>query len=73
MLHGFKPINNKLIACYDEMHKVIAHTVALAPNPTIAYTPNPTAITGLSGRYSQVVVINLSGLRNPYFIELKML
>ena len=71
MLHGFKPTNDELIAYYDEILRAIKHPVALAPNPVIGYTPTPTVIARLSDHYSQIVAINLSGLGNPYFIELK--
>ena len=71
MLHGFKPTDDELIAYHDEILKAIRHPVALAPNPVIGYTPSPTLMASISDRYSQVVAINLSGLGNPYFIDLK--
>lgn len=71
MLHGFKPTDGELTAYYDEVLKAIKHPVAVAPNPVIGYTPNPALIASICDRYSQVVAVNLSGLGNAYFIDLK--
>ncbi len=69
--HGFRPTDAEFAAYFDEVFKVVKHPVALAPNPVLGYTPKPALIAGICDRYSQVVAVNLSGLGDPYFIDLK--
>src|SRR5262249_3904892 len=69
--HGFRPTDLEFAAYFDEVLKEIKHPVALAPNPVIGYTPRPALIADTCQRHSQVVSINLSGLGDGYFIELK--
>src|SRR5262249_38404737 len=69
--HGFRPTDLEFAAYFDEVLKVITHPVALAPNPVIGYTPRPALIAAVCERHPQVVAINLSGVGDSYFIELK--
>ena len=69
--HGFRPTDAEFRAYYDEVLKIVKHPVALAPNPVIGYTPRPALIAGICDRYAQIVAVNLSGVGDAYFIELK--
>jgi 4-hydroxy-tetrahydrodipicolinate synthase len=69
--HGYRPTDLELAAYYDEVLSAIRHPVALAPNPIIGYTPKAELIAELSNRYHQVVAVNLSGLGDTYFVDLK--
>ena len=69
--HGFKPTDQEYFAYYDDVLRGIHHPIAIAPNPTIGYTPKPTAIAEVCRKYRQVAAVNLSGVDKDYFIELK--
>lgn len=69
--HGFRPTDAEYTAYFDQVLSVIKHPVALAPNPIIGYTPRPALIAGICNQTSQVAAINLSGVGDTYFIELK--
>lgn len=69
--HGFRPTEAEFFAYFDEVFKEIKYPAALAPNPVIGYTPRPALIAEVCKRHSQVVDINLSGVGDAYFIELK--
>lgn len=69
--HGFRPTDAELTAYFDEVLAAIKHPVALAPNPTIGYTPQPAVLADICNRYSQVVAVNLRGVVDVYMINLK--
>ena len=69
--HGFRPTDGEFKAYYDEVFREIKYPSALAPNPIIGYTPRPALIAEVCNRYSQVVAVNLSGVGDTYFIDLK--
>jgi 4-hydroxy-tetrahydrodipicolinate synthase len=69
--HGFKPTDQEYYAYFDEVLKAIKHPVAMAPNPVIGYTPRPALIADLTNRYTQVVAINLAGVDDLYYVNLK--
>tara|TARA_B100000315_G_scaffold254843_1_gene296760 strand:- start:747 stop:1691 length:945 start_codon:yes stop_codon:yes gene_type:complete len=70
-LHGYRPTDAEFTGYFDEVLGAIKHPVAIAPNPVIGYTPRPALIAGICDRFSQVVAVNLSGLDDTYFIDLK--
>ncbi|MFC1988736.1 dihydrodipicolinate synthase family protein [Chloroflexota bacterium] len=70
-LHGYRPTEAEFTAFFNEVLKAVKHPVAIAPNPVIGYTPKPALVADLCNRYSQVVAVNLAGLGDTYFIELK--
>jgi 4-hydroxy-tetrahydrodipicolinate synthase len=70
-LHGYRPTDAEFMAYFEEVFGAIKHPVAVAPNPVIGYTPNPALIAEICDRFSQVVAVNLSGLGDAYFIDLK--
>jgi dihydrodipicolinate synthase/N-acetylneuraminate lyase len=69
--HGFKPSDDELRAYFREVLSALHHEVALAPNPVIGYTPKPGLLAGICDEFPQVVAINLAGLDDSYFIDLK--
>ena len=70
--HGFKPTEQEYFAYYDDVLRGIDHPIAIAPNPTIGYTPTPAQIAEVCRRHPQVTTINLSGVDKDYFIDLKI-
>jgi dihydrodipicolinate synthase/N-acetylneuraminate lyase len=70
-LHSFKPTDAEYTAFFEDVLKAIRHPVALAPNPVLAYTPKAAVIADICNRHAQVVAINLAGLGDTYFIDLK--
>jgi dihydrodipicolinate synthase/N-acetylneuraminate lyase len=69
--HGFRPTEAELIAYHDEVFAEVRHPCALAPNPVIGYTPTAAAIAKICERHHQVVAINLAGLDDRYFFQLR--
>ena len=69
--HGFKPTEQEYFAYYDDVLRGISHPIAIAPNPTIGYTPTPTQVAEVCRKHTQITAVNLSSLDKDYFIELK--
>lgn len=69
--HGYRPTDAEFIAYHEQVLGAVRHPVALAPNPSIGYSPKAALIAGLADRFGQVVAVNLSGQGDSYFIELK--
>lgn len=69
--HGFRPTDSEFVAFFDDLLGEIRHPVALAPNPTMGYTPKAALIADICNRYSQVAAVNLVGLNDDYFMSLK--
>ncbi len=69
--HAFRPTDQEYLAFFDELLPSVKHPVALAPNPTLGYSPKPSLIVELCRRYPQVVLVNLVNQGDDYFIELK--
>lgn len=71
--HGFKPTSDEYVAYHDLVLNGINHPIAIAPNPTIGYTPTPASIAEICRKYHQVKAVNLSSLDFAYFVDLKNL
>lgn len=69
--HGFRPTDDEYFAYYDAVLKGVKTPIAIAPNPVIGYTPSPSKIAEVCNRHKVVQAINLSGVNEAYFIELK--
>jgi dihydrodipicolinate synthase/N-acetylneuraminate lyase len=69
--HGYKPTEDEYSSFYSEVLKEIKHPVAVAPYPNIGYTPKPEWVADVCNRHKQVVAVNLAGLDENYFINLK--
>jgi 4-hydroxy-tetrahydrodipicolinate synthase len=69
--HGFRPTDEELHGYFDEVLAAVRHPVALAPNPNMGYTPSAELIARVCDRHHQVVAVNLSGLSEAYFVELR--
>lgn len=70
-LHGYRPREREYLAYHDTILSAIKHPIALAPNPSIGYTPKPAVIADLCHKYHQVVAVNLASLNASYFVALK--
>jgi dihydrodipicolinate synthase/N-acetylneuraminate lyase len=68
--HSYRPTEDEFLAFFDNLLPSIKHPVALAPNPTMGYTPKPEWIARISNKYSQVVAVNMVGLNDSYLIDL---
>lgn len=69
--HGYKPTDGEYLAYFDTVLKSLRHEVALAPNPTMGYTPKAAVIAQICRKYPQVTAINLKGVSDGYLIELR--
>lgn len=69
--HGYKPTDGEYLAYFDTVLASIRHEVALAPNPTMGYTPKPAVIAQICRKYPQVAAVNLKGVSDGYFVELR--
>jgi dihydrodipicolinate synthase/N-acetylneuraminate lyase len=71
--HSFKPTEMEFLMFFDDVLAGQSYRVALAPNPTMGYTPKPEWIAAITNKYAQVDAINLVGLGDDYLIELQRL
>jgi len=69
--HAFRPTDEEYAGFFDELLQVVKHPVAIAPNPTIGYSPKPDLIADICRRHRQIVAVNLVNQDDDYFIELK--
>jgi dihydrodipicolinate synthase/N-acetylneuraminate lyase len=69
--HGFTPTDDELLTFFDEVFTSFRHPAAIAPNPVMGYTPSPVIVAKICQKYPQVIAINLAGLSDSYFVELK--
>jgi 4-hydroxy-tetrahydrodipicolinate synthase len=69
--HGYKANHDELLDYYDAVLEGFNHPIALAPNPIIGYTPKAATIAAIAKKYHQVVSVNLAGLNDGYFVELR--
>jgi len=70
--HGYKPTDDEYIAYHEQILKEIRHPVAVAPYPNIGYTPKAELVAGICNKHTQIVAVNLAGLDEDYFINLKV-
>ena len=69
--HGYRPTDEEYVGYHDCVLSAIRHPVAVAPNPTQGYRPNPALVAAICNKYPQVVAVNLVNLDENYFIDLK--
>jgi 4-hydroxy-tetrahydrodipicolinate synthase len=69
--HAYRPTDEEYAGFFDELLRVVKHPVAIAPNPTIGYSPKPALIADICHRHHQIVAVNLVNQDDDYFIELK--
>lgn len=69
--HAFRPTDEEYAGFFDELLHEVKHPVAIAPNPTIGYSPKPALIADICHRHHQIVAVNLVNQNDDYFIELK--
>jgi dihydrodipicolinate synthase/N-acetylneuraminate lyase len=66
-----RPTDEEYAGFFDELLQEVKHPVAIAPDPTIGYSPKPALIAGICHRHHQIVAVNLVNQNDDYFIELK--
>ncbi len=71
--HNFRPTEDELTGYYDNVLSAIKHPVALSAQPLVGYLPKPALIARACRKFPQIVAINLSGVPDSYYIELKEL
>lgn len=71
--HSFRPTETEFLAFFDDVLAGTDYKVALAPNPTMGYTPKPEWIAAITRKYPQVAAINLVGLNDDYLLDLQRL
>lgn len=69
--HAFRPTDEEFIGFFDELLPQVKHPVAIAPNPTIGYSPKPAIIADFCRRYTHIRTVNLVNQDDDYFIRLK--
>ena len=69
--HAFRPTDDEYAGFFDELLRAVKHPVAIAPNPTIGYSPKPALIADICDRHHQIVAVNLVNQDDDYFIALK--
>ena len=69
--HAFRPTDDEYAGFFDELLRAVKHPVAIAPNPTIGYSPKPALIADICDRHHQIGAVNLVNQDDDYFIALK--
>ena len=69
--HAYRPTDEEYAGFFDELLREVKHPVAIAPNPTIGYSPKPALIADICHRHHQIVAVNLVNQDDDYFIQLK--
>ena len=69
--HAYKATDDELIAYYDSVLAAISHPVALSVQPLVGYALKPALIAGICRKHRQIAAINLSGVSDSYFVEIK--
>lgn len=69
--HAYRPTDAELTAYYDTLLKDLRCPVALAPLPILGYMPKASLLADICHRHSQVIAVNLSGVSDAYFVEMK--
>jgi dihydrodipicolinate synthase/N-acetylneuraminate lyase len=69
--HAYRPTDEEFIRFFDELLPQVKHPVAIAPNPTIGYSPKPHIIADICRRYTHIRAVNLVNQNDDYFIRLK--
>ncbi len=69
--HEFEPTDLELTAYFETVLNAIKHPVALAAQPGVGYWLKPRIIADICNRYPQVVAVNLTGVPDSYFLELR--
>ncbi len=72
-LHNMRPTDLELIAYYDSVLSAIDYPVALAAQPLVGYMVKPKILADMVNRYKQVVEVNLTGVTDNYFLQLREL
>src|ERR1043165_4367685 len=57
--HAFRPTDAESARFFDELLREVGHPVAIAPNPTIGYSPKPSLVADICHRHHQIVAVNL--------------
>lgn len=71
MAHGYRPTSAEITAYFDSVASAVKAPIAIAPNPVMGYSPAASVMADIANRHGNVVAINLSGLANAYFVQLK--
>ena len=69
--HAYRPTDEEYAGFFDELLREVRHPVAIAPNPTIGYSPKPALIADICHRHHQIVAVNLVNQNDDYFIQLQ--
>ena len=69
--HSMRPTELELQVYYDTILAAIKSPIALAAQPLVGYTIKPSMIAQLCNKYAQVVTVNLTGVSEAYFLQVK--
>ena len=71
--HSMRPTDLELRIYYDTILSAIRTPVAIAAQPLVGYSIKPSLIAGLCNKYPQIVTVNLTGVTEGYFLQVKEL
>ena len=71
--HSMRPTEFELKAYYDTILSAIKTPVALAAQPLVGYSIRPALIASVCNQYPQIVTVNLTGVSDAYFLQVKEL
>jgi 4-hydroxy-tetrahydrodipicolinate synthase len=71
--HEFKPTDAEMTRWLDTVLSAIKHPTALAAQPVVGYGVKATVLADACRRHRHVVAINLTGVPDSYFLELREL
>jgi 4-hydroxy-tetrahydrodipicolinate synthase len=71
--HEFKPTDAEMTRWLDTVLSAIRHPTALAAQPVVGYGVKATVLADACRRHRHVVAVNLTGVPDSYFLELREL
>ena len=69
--HSLRPTELELQIYYDTILSAITTPIALAAQPLVGYSIKPSMIADLCNKYPQVITVNLTGVSDSYFLQVK--
>jgi dihydrodipicolinate synthase/N-acetylneuraminate lyase len=69
--HEFKPTDRELTIWLDTVLSAVKHPTLLAAQPVVGYAVKPEIIAHACRRYGHVVGVNLTGVQDSYFLQLR--
>ncbi len=69
--HSMRPTELELNVYYDTILSAITAPICIAAQPLVGYSIKPSMIAGLCNKYPHIATVNLTGVNDAYFLQVK--